>query len=94
VGVVIPLETADARAVCVLVLSALFGLRAVRMFGSAGISKSEPPDTGLVTNVSMPVLSASDGEVLEKELAARVAGAGKGYTRATPSPSQGKKIRK
>src|SRR5258708_704794 len=86
-GVVIPLGAADARAVCVLVLSALFGLRAVRTFGS-GIAKSGPPRTGLVTNVPMPVLSASEGEVLEKELAARVAGAGKGYTRASPSPNR------
>lgn len=85
-GVVVPLEAADARAVCVIVLSALFGLRAVRTFGS-GIAK--PPLTGLVTDVPMPVLSASEGEELEKELAARVAGVGKGgYTRLTPSPSR------
>ena len=86
-GVVIPLEAADARAVCVLVLSALFGLRAVRTFGS-GIAKSEsePPLTGLASNVPMPALSSSEGELLEKELAARVAGAGKGYARTTPSP--------
>ncbi|KAI0279825.1 hypothetical protein BGY98DRAFT_1095902 [Russula aff. rugulosa BPL654] len=82
-GVVIPLEAADARAVCVLVLSALFGLRAVRTFGS-GIAKSEPPLTGLVKNVPMPVLSASEGEVLEKELAARVAGAGKDMLEQPP----------
>ena len=86
-GVVVPLQAADARAVCVLVLSALFGLRAVRTFGS-GITKPGPPLTGMVTNVPMPVLSASEGEELEKELAARVAGAGKGYTRASPSPSR------
>ena len=83
---VIPLEAADARAVCVLVLSALFGLRAVRTFGS-GIAK--PPYTGLVTDVPMPVLTASEGEELEKELTARVAGVGKGgYTRMSPSPSR------
>jgi hypothetical protein len=86
-GVVIPLEAADARAVCVLVLSALFGLRAVRTFGS-GLAKSGSPLTGLVTDAPMPVLAAIEGEELEKELAARVAGAGKGYTRATPSPSR------
>ena len=86
-GVVVPLQAADARAVCVLVLSALFGLRAVRTFGS-GITKHGPPLTGMVTNVPMPVLNASEGEELEKELAARVAGAGKGYTRASPSPSR------
>jgi hypothetical protein len=90
-GVVVPLEAADARAVCVLVLSALFGLRAVRAFGS-GIAKPGPPLKGLVTDVPMPVLTASEGEELEKELAARVAGAGKGgYTRITPSPSHGRK---
>jgi hypothetical protein len=74
-GVVIPLEAADARAVCVLVLSALFGLRAVRAFGS-GIAQPGPPLTGLVTDVPRPVLTASEGEELEKELAARVAGKG------------------
>lgn len=86
-GMVVPLEASDARAVCVLVLSVLFGLRAVRTFGS-GIAKSEPLLTGMVTNVPMPVLTTSEGEELEKELAARVAGAGKGYTRTTPSPSR------
>jgi hypothetical protein len=59
----------------------------VRAFGS-GMAKSGPPPTGLVTDVPMPVLSASEKEVLEKELAARVAGAGKGYTRASTSPSR------
>lgn len=79
-GMVIPLEAADARAVCVLVLSAFFGLRAVRAFGSV-MAKPGPPLTGLVTNVPMPVLTSSEGKELEKELAARVAGAGKGgYT--------------
>jgi hypothetical protein len=85
-GSVVPLEAADARAVCVLVLSALFGLRAVRAFGS-GIAKPGPPLAGLVTNVPMPVLTTSEGEELERELAARVAGTRKGeYTRITPSP--------
>lgn len=79
-GMVVPLEAADARAVCVLVLSALFGLRAVRAFGF-GAAKPGPPLTGLVTHVPRPVLTSSEGKELEKELAARVAGAGKGgYT--------------
>ena len=87
-GVVVPLGAPDARAVCVIVLSALFGLRAVRTYGP-GMAKSGPPLTGLVTDVPMPILTTSEGEVLEKELAARVAGAGKGgYTRMTPSPSR------
>jgi len=85
-GRVVPLDGNDARAVCVLVLAALFGLRAVRAFPSV-IAKPEPPLTRLVTNVPMPVLTISEGEELEKELAARVAGAGKGYTRKTPSPN-------
>jgi hypothetical protein len=85
-GVVVPLEAGHARAVCVLVMAALFGLRTVRAFKS-GIPKPEPPVAGIVTNVTMPVLTASEQEELEKELAARVAGAGKGYTRTTPSPS-------
>jgi hypothetical protein len=85
--VVVPLEAGHARAVCVLVLVALFGLRAVRAFGS-GIARPEPPVAGMVTNVPMQVLTVGEGEELEKELAARVAGAGKGYTRTTPSPSR------
>ncbi len=88
-GVVVPLEAADARAVCVLVLTALFGLRAARTYGSEIAMPPTPvPPPGLVANVPMPVLTASEGEELEKELAARVAGGGKGYTRATPSPSR------
>jgi len=86
-GIVVPLEANHARAVCVLVLGALFGLRAVRAFGS-GMTSPEPPTAGLVTNVPMPVLTASEGKELEQELAARVAGAGKGYARTTASPSR------
>jgi len=86
-GVVIPLDANDARAVCALVLSALFGLRAQRAFGS-GLTTPGPPITRLGTDVPMPVLTDAEGEILEKELAARVAGAGKGYSRATPSPSR------
>src|SRR6267142_2732372 len=81
------LEPGHARAVCVLVLAALFGLRAVRAF-SSGIARPEPSVAGMVTNVPMQVLTVGEGEELEKELAARVAGAGKGYTRATPSQSR------
>jgi len=90
-GIVVPLEANHARAVCVLVLAGLFGLRAVRAFGS-GMASPEPPIAGLVTNVPMPVLTASEGRELEKELAARVAGAGQGYARTTASPSQGRLI--
>jgi hypothetical protein len=86
-GVVVPLEAGHARAVCVLVLTALFGLRAVRAFNT-GIPRPEPRVAGMVTNVPVPVLTVNEGEELEKELAARVAGAGKGYTRTTPSPSR------
>ena len=86
-GIVVPLEADRARAVCVLVLAASFGLRAVRAYGSGGASL-EPPTPGLVTNVPMPVLTAGEGKELEKELAARVAGAGKGYARMTASPSR------
>jgi len=91
-GVVVPLDANDARAVCAVVLSMLFSLRAVRAFSSE-IAKPEPPRAALVTSVPMPVLSTSEGEKLEKELAARVAGAGKGgHTRMIPSPSQSKKM--
>jgi hypothetical protein len=69
------------------VLAALFGLRAVRAYGSGGASLG-PPTPGLVTNVPMPVLTDGEGKELEKELAARVAGAGKGYARTTASPSR------
>ena len=87
-GVVVPLDANDARAVCVVVLSVLFSLRAVRAFGSE-TAKPEPSRAALVTSVPIPVLSRSEGEKLEKELAARVAGAGKGgYTGMTPSPSR------
>jgi hypothetical protein len=80
-GAVAPLNADDARAVCVLVLSALFSLRAVRSFG-LGVAQSEPADAAFVTSA---MLNTSEGEQLEKELAARVAGAGKeGHTR-TPS---------
>jgi len=90
-GIVVPLDANQARAVCALVLSALFGLRAQRTFGS-GPTKPKPPFTRLGTDVPMPVLTDSEGDILEKELAARVAGAGKGYSRATPSPSHGGKV--
>ncbi|KAI9456677.1 hypothetical protein BJY52DRAFT_1204713 [Lactarius psammicola] len=40
-GAVVPLDANDARAVCVLVLSALFSLRAVRSFG-LGTTQPEP----------------------------------------------------
>ncbi|KAF8274244.1 hypothetical protein EI94DRAFT_1892846 [Lactarius quietus] len=83
-GAVVPLNADDARAVCVLVLSALFSLRAVRMFG-LGTAQSEPAGVAYVTSAPMTMLNGSEGEQLERELAARVAGAEKeGYTR-TPS---------
>jgi hypothetical protein len=85
-GVVVPLEASHARAVCVLVLAALFGLRAVRTFGS-GMAGAEPPRGGMVPDV--PVLDANDEKELEREVAARVAGAGKGYARMTPSSFPG-----
>jgi hypothetical protein len=87
--VVVALDTNDARAVCVLVLSTLFSLRALRAFSSQ-VVKPEHPRAALVTSVPMPALSASEGKKLEMELAARVAGAGKGgLTRTTPpSPSR------
>ncbi len=84
-GAVVPLDVNDARAVCVLVLSALFSLRAVRSFG-LGTAQPEPARAAFVTSVPMSMISTSEGEQLEKELAARVAGAGKeGYTRTPPS---------
>jgi len=87
--VVVPLEAGHARAVCVLVLAALFGLRAVRAFGS-GIARAESPRGGMVPDVV--VLNANDEKELEREVAARVAGAGKGYARVTPSSSPGREL--
>jgi hypothetical protein len=87
-GVVVPLDANNARAVCVLVLSTLFSLRAVRAFNSH-VAKPEHRRASLVTTVPMPVISTSESKMLEKELAARVAGAGKGgLTRMTSSPSR------
>ena len=84
-GAVVPLDTNDARAVCVLVLSALFSLRAVRSFG-LGTAQPEPVRAASVTSVPMSMISTSEGEQLEKELAARVAGAGRdGHTRIPTS---------
>ncbi|KAH9063794.1 hypothetical protein EDB83DRAFT_2383149 [Lactarius deliciosus] len=84
-GAVVPLDANDARAACVLVLSALFSLRAVRSFG-VGTPQPEPVRAAYVTSAPVSNLSTSEGEHLEKELAARVAGAGKvGYTRPSPS---------
>ena len=86
-GAVVPLDANDARAVCVLVLSALFSLRAVRSFGS-GATQPEPARAAFVTSVPVTMPSISEGEQLEKELAARVAGAGReGHTR-TPTPGR------
>ena len=86
-GAVIPLNADDARAVCVLVLSALFSLRAVRSFG-LGTAQTEPASTAYVTSTPMSMLNASEGEQLEKELAARVAGAGKEGQTRSPSSSR------
>jgi hypothetical protein len=84
-GTVVPLDVNDARAVCVLVLSALFSLRAVRSFG-LGTARPEPVRAAFVTSAPMSTLSTSEGEQLEKELAARVAGAGReGHTRIPTS---------
>jgi hypothetical protein len=88
-GMVVPLEASDARAVCVLVLAALFGLRAVRAFGS-GIARAESPRGGMVPDVL--ALNANDEKELEREVAARVAGAGKGYARVTPSSFPGREL--
>jgi hypothetical protein len=86
--VVVPLDANYARAVCVLVLSALFGLRTLRAFNTQ-VMKPEHPHDAHITSVSMPVLSTSESQILEKELAARVAGAGMGgLTRMNSSPSR------
>jgi hypothetical protein len=83
--VVVPLDANYARAVCALVLSALFGLRTLRAFNTQ-VTKPEHPHDAQVMSV---VLSTSESQELEKELAARVAGAGKGgLTRMNSSPSR------
>jgi hypothetical protein len=86
-GAVAPLNADDARAVCVLVLSALFSLRAVRSFG-LGVAQPEPAGAAFVTSAQMSMPNASEGEQIEKELAARVAGAGKEEHTRTPSSSR------
>ncbi len=86
-GAVVPVDADNARAVCVLVLSALFSLRAVRTFGLTPI-QPEPAHAEIVTSVPVSNLSASEGEQLEKELSARVAGAGKEGQTRTPSSTR------
>ncbi|KAI0261064.1 hypothetical protein BC834DRAFT_845812 [Gloeopeniophorella convolvens] len=85
-GVVVPLDADTARAACVVVLAALFTTRTVRAF-ALGAAQEKPAKTAAALTVPIPVLSTSEGEMLEKELAARVAGAGKGGLSRTPSPS-------
>jgi hypothetical protein len=81
---VVPLDADNARAVCVIVLASLFSLRAVRSFG-LGPAQPEPAGTAFVTSVPMSTLNTSESELLEKELAVRVAGAGKERHTTTPS---------
>jgi len=92
-GAVVPLDANDARAVCVIVLSALFSLRAVRTFG-LGTAQPEPARAAFVTGVPMSAISTSEGEQLEKDLATQVAGAGwEGHTRRlTPSQLRRTKV--
>lgn len=82
-GAVAPLNADDARAVCVLVLSALFSLRVVRTLG-LGVAQPE----SAATNAPMSMHNTNEGEQIEKELAARVAGAGKEGHNRTPSSSR------
>lgn len=84
---VAPLNADDARAVCALVLSALFSLRVVRTLG-LGVAQPESAGAAFVTSAPMSMLNTNDGEQIEKELAARVAGAGKEGHNRTPSSSR------